>query len=377
MNQIVFDSTASSIVFGGEFDGLSVVMGADTLPVLPDEHANHSSLIVFASPLEKLSVRSERSMRISYQTLFVAPLDLSSFKTSKVSTDYCSEEPYAIPQSTWRAGLPDPVPGRVQTPTEHIIIHHAAGSNSETDYTSVVRNYYTLHTDINGWDDIGYNYLIAQNGDIYTGRDPLDAAEQDNVRGAHYCGNNTNTMGICMLGNYMEIEPTVEALSSLYDLLAWKSIKEEYDVFGEEVHASTGVLTPRITGHRHACSTSCPGDQLWALMAEVRDSVDYRLKLCEGWVPESDSSAVEDTTSENPDEFVYKLLFNPSHGVFYVETSSALDKVELFDLNGNLIYVDLGVVNSTIYSVRSNQRGIKVLRLTSGDEVFTELVFLN
>ena len=53
VNQIVFDSTASSIVFGGEFDGLSVVMGADTLPVLPDEHANHSSLIVFASPLRK------------------------------------------------------------------------------------------------------------------------------------------------------------------------------------------------------------------------------------------------------------------------------------------------------------------------------------
>ena len=92
-------------------------------------------------------------------------------------------------------------------------MHHSAGSTFDTNYTAVVRSYYLLHTEVNGWDDIGYNYLIARDGSIFAGRDPQNrtGVAQDNVHGAHFCGKNDYTMGICVIGDFTSQAPAAEA----------------------------------------------------------------------------------------------------------------------------------------------------------------------
>lgn len=183
----------------------------------------------------------------------------------------------AVPQSEWRSGLAAPSFTRSFTDVSHLIVHHSAGSNTNTNYTQVVRDIYLYHTEVNGWSDIGYNYLIAQNGVIYTGRDPANG-EQDNVRGAHFCGANSNTMGICLLGNYQSAELSMPAFSSLTSILAFKTNKEGIDPLASSQHTQ-GVI-PNIAGHRDGCATLCPGENVYQLLGTIRTSVSDDLEDC-------------------------------------------------------------------------------------------------
>ncbi|MFY7849834.1 MAG: N-acetylmuramoyl-L-alanine amidase [Bacteroidia bacterium] len=202
-----------------------------------------------------------------------------------------------IPQSVWRAGLAAPKPNPVSTPTRHAIVHHSAGSTFDTNYTAVVRSYYLLHTEVNGWDDIGYNYLIARDGSIFAGRDPQNrtGVVQDNVRGAHFCGKNEYTMGICVIGDFTSQAPATAALYSLCDLLAWKFEKDGLDPLGSQSHPTpTDAALSRLAGHRDGCNTACPGNLLYSELFNLRQCVSRRQPLSAtetalpaGWILES------------------------------------------------------------------------------------------
>lgn len=187
-----------------------------------------------------------------------------------------------IPQSVWRAGLAAPKPNPVSTPTRHAIVHHSAGSTFDTNYTAVVRSYYLLHTEVNGWDDIGYNYLIARDGSIFAGRDPQGApgVAQDNVRGAHFCGKNENTMGVCVIGDFTSQSPSTASLAALCDLLAWKFEKEGLDPLGSQAHPGPADASlTRLAGHRDGCTTACPGNLLYSELFNTRQCVSRRQPL--------------------------------------------------------------------------------------------------
>jgi len=74
----------------------------------------------------------------------------------------------------------------VFTEVTHLIVHHSAGVNTSSDWAATVRGIWDYHVNSNGWDDVGYNWLVDPNGVLYEGRG-------DDVRGAHFCGNNTVT----------------------------------------------------------------------------------------------------------------------------------------------------------------------------------------
>jgi hypothetical protein len=101
--------------------------------------------------------------------------------------DGCAK-PDMVLGSTWRQGLNPPVVGRTATEVKHIVVHHSAGSNSLNDWQEAVRAIYIYHTESNGWDDIGYNFLIDPNGVVYEGRESQGVADIDNIKGAHFCG---------------------------------------------------------------------------------------------------------------------------------------------------------------------------------------------
>ena len=199
-------------------------------------------------------------------------------------------EPSSVTQSVWRAGLSDPIGQRIGLPTTHIVIHHSADANMIlSDYTSLVKNIYDIHTNQNGWDDIGYNYLIAPNGVIFKGREP-QSYTQDVVQGAHMCNKNENTVGICMIGNFTNNLPTKEALKSLYLLAGWKAGKDKIDPFGKTLHevGPTSANMPasmlaNVCGHRDGCQagyTECPGSSFYNTFQTVRDSISYYSTKC-------------------------------------------------------------------------------------------------
>ncbi|NBC05438.1 MAG: hypothetical protein GVY20_17265, partial [Bacteroidetes bacterium] len=161
------------------------------------------------------------------------------------------------------------------TNVTHQIVHHTAGKNSSSDWPAVVRSIWEYHVNTNGWSDIGYNWLIDPNGVIYQGRGWFNG--NDEVLGAHFCGTNSNTMGIALMGNFEEVKPTLDSQNSLIELLSWKSDEKNIDPIGKDFHPSSGFNLFTISGHRDGCSTLCPGENLYMNLPQIRINVQEKI----------------------------------------------------------------------------------------------------
>ncbi|MBK6785294.1 MAG: N-acetylmuramoyl-L-alanine amidase [Saprospiraceae bacterium] len=109
--------------------------------------------------------------------------------------------------------------------------------------------FFDYHVNTNGWQDIGYNWLIDPLGNLYKGR-----GGGEDVRGAHMCGYNNNTMGICVIGTFTSVMPAQEALATLEQLLSYKACQKSFDVQGRADIVSHPGNMFRISGHRDGCS---------------------------------------------------------------------------------------------------------------------------
>lgn len=188
--------------------------------------------------------------------------------------DCTCEQPDICGRSCWCPSGDCPIDTTPQpTVASHFIVHHSAGQTTSSDFAAVVRSYYDLHTGTNGWDDIGYNWLIDGNGVVYEGRG-------QGLQGAHFSCMNENTIGICVIGNYENATPTSEAINALQNFIAWGSCEEDIDVLGMDLHPSSTFNLDNISGHLdgndspNACSsTVCPGVNLYSLLPTIRDEI--------------------------------------------------------------------------------------------------------
>lgn len=98
--------------------------------------------------------------------------------------------------------------------------------------------------------DIGYNFLIGGDGQVYEGRGW-------DKEGAHSKGYNHLTLGIAFIGNYMTVEPTKQQLDALQQLIkkgiALNKISSDYEIYG----------------HRQLRSTLSPGDALFNIIKKM------------------------------------------------------------------------------------------------------------
>ncbi len=80
------------------------------------------------------------------------------------------------------------------------LVHHTAGSNSYSPEQSaaIVRGIEIYHVKGNGWNDIGYNFLVDKYGQVFEGR---YGGMERNVVGAHSEGFNTGSVGVALIGN--------------------------------------------------------------------------------------------------------------------------------------------------------------------------------
>lgn len=172
----------------------------------------------------------------------------------------------------------------------HLVIHHTGSSNAITDWAAHVRFIWDYHANTLGWGDIGYNYLIDPSGNIYEGR-----AGGDDVIAGHVYGFNSGTMGVGCLGTYATVGISSKTQTSLESLLAWKCNQRGINptgsrsITGYSDCAPLVIDQPTISGHRDfpghhvdrlypQClpnynGTTCPGDQLAALLPAIRSNV--------------------------------------------------------------------------------------------------------
>lgn len=282
-NQFEFTSIAVQIKSNQSYDGAYLEIGSEKYYLIIDEHVasknglTNSNLISFDLPISNFTFHNNTiSGEISFHFIN-GRSNNSNKRIGRNTSNDCFIEPESISQSTWRAGLNAPNFNRSFTTVSHLIIHHSAGSNTNTNYERVVRDIYLYHTEVNGWSDIGYNYLIAQDGTIFKGRDP-DAGDQDNVRGAHFCGKNSSTMGVCLLGNYTTFPATDESITSLMNILSWKLDKNGLNAFESFSHNNSNLGS--IAGHRDGCATECPGSTVYNQIEQFKQSINTQIKTC-------------------------------------------------------------------------------------------------
>ncbi len=185
--------------------------------------------------------------------------------------------PCPLPQFVNRQGWNCPQGATFPSITKvtHLIVHHSASANVANDWRAVVLSFWNFHVNTNGWADIGYNLLIDPNGTLYEGR-----GGGENVTGAHFCGKNGGTMGICMIGTYTNTQASEAARKTLVDVLAWKACRDNINPLESLLHTSSGLNLNRISGHRDGCSTECPGEQLYRTLPDIRLAVRDKINAC-------------------------------------------------------------------------------------------------
>src|SRR6266516_623132 len=189
-----------------------------------------------------------------------------------------AEEPAIVSRSAWGANEEIVRAKPIVVPVLKLaVVHHTAGSNAYTPSQSaaIVRGIQVYHVKANGWNDIGYNFLIDRFGTVYEGR---GGGIDQNVVGAHSEGFNTATVGVSMIRNYSSVAPTQAQQDALVKLLAWRLDFAHLDPVSRVVYTSGGnlkwragkVVTLRaISGHRDTGPTECPGSRAYALLPAI------------------------------------------------------------------------------------------------------------
>ena len=161
------------------------------------------------------------------------------------------------------------------------IVHHTVNSNAYTkaQSASIVRAIELYHVQANGWNDIGYNFLVDKYGQIFEGR---YGGITKAVIGAHAMGFNSGSVGIALIGDYSSTAITPAARSALVALIAWRLDLAHVDPLSKVVRVSSGnpryaagtpVTLNAISGHRDVYPTSCPGASLYAQLPSIRTAV--------------------------------------------------------------------------------------------------------
>ncbi|MEU3377956.1 N-acetylmuramoyl-L-alanine amidase [Streptomyces caelestis] len=191
-----------------------------------------------------------------------------------------AERPAVTSRSAWGADeslVKDPP--TYTTDTQAMFVHHTAGTNDYTcsESASIVRGVFLYHVRSNGWNDIGYHFLVDKCGTVFEGR---AGGIDEPVLGAHSYGFNTGTSSISVLGDYGRTTANTAVRESVAKVAAWKLGLYGIDPTGTVVltaGADNGKYTAgqkatlhRISGHRDGYPTECPGQHLYDDLPEIR-----------------------------------------------------------------------------------------------------------
>lgn len=155
------------------------------------------------------------------------------------------------------------------------IIHHTVTTDTP-DSGAAMRAIWQFHANSKGWGDIGYNYVVDKQGNIFQGRafDPTTAnALKADVVGGHAEGNNYGTTGIAMLGDYSNTRPPDITIENVSNVVGYKLAPYNVAPSG-----FTGAI-PSTVGHRDVKQTACPGAGVYNELWYIRPRADQHFNV--------------------------------------------------------------------------------------------------
>jgi uncharacterized protein with LGFP repeats len=194
-------------------------------------------------------------------------------------------EPPMVSRAGWGADESiSPDPSDYNADVKAVFVHHTDDANGYTcsQSAAMVRAIQLYHVKTEGWNDIGYNFLVDKCGTIFEGR---KGGVDLPVLGAHTYGWNRESTGIAVLGNYVSTSASNAALTSIARIAAWKlgqygadpagtvqltAGATQTNYFHTQFTAGTKYTFNRISGHRDGYNTQCPGDALYNQLPTIR-----------------------------------------------------------------------------------------------------------
>ncbi|XP_039947939.1 peptidoglycan-recognition protein LB-like [Bactrocera tryoni] len=156
-----------------------------------------------------------------------------------------------ITRTEWRA-RPPTSSTNFTGPAPYVILHHSyqpGVCRTEDACKAAMRSMQNYHMDTHGWPDIGYSFAVGGDGNVYVGRGY-------EVVGAHAPNYNSRSIGLLLIGNFMDELPPAPMLQVAQDFIKYSleggHLRDDYILYG----------------HRQVRNTECPGDALYALIKE-------------------------------------------------------------------------------------------------------------
>ncbi len=140
----------------------------------------------------------------------------------------------------------------------YIVVHHSATQGGSA--SSFER--YHVHT--HHWDSLGYHFVIGNGSQTEDGEIEVGPRWAEQQEGSHASGYNEEGIGICLVGNFENSQPTAGQKHSLHQLIL--HLAKEYDI------------PPRhVLGHNECrgAHTACPGKAM--NMEKLRDWLRAKL----------------------------------------------------------------------------------------------------
>ncbi|MEJ7750282.1 MAG: N-acetylmuramoyl-L-alanine amidase, partial [Thermoleophilaceae bacterium] len=158
-------------------------------------------------------------------------------------------KPAMVSRKDWGASKCQPRDTPSYGQVKAAFVHHTVNANdySRAEAPDVVLAICLFHRNTNGWDDIGYNFLVDRFGTIYEGR--AGGADSE-VIGAQAVGYNAQSTGIANLGTHTTVRQTPAAIRAVARIISWKLPLHGAPTSGPVTLVSTGGASNRYPAGR-------------------------------------------------------------------------------------------------------------------------------
>jgi len=299
-----------------------------------------------------------------------------------------SEIPIVLPRSVWNNsdelnGLMSWTPQNETLPSdwqpvERIILHDTATPNNDPlSGIARMQSIYKFHAVTNGWGDIGYNYLIGQDGKIYEGR-----LGGNGSRGAHAFNSKTQdnfnygSIGISLIGSYAVQSPPAVQEESLSRLIGWLcavnnlnplEIQKTFSIWNAQTKSfSSSYAGPVIVGHKDV--DKIKSDPASLDFSKIRQKAEtYRQKYL-GIIYQSQSnSKIYELSGGARKAFETIQDYQQKGGVFQKIATISQDQLDIFSPDRFLRFPNGSLIrfaeSPTIYIIEEGKK--RPLNITS------------